>query len=80
MATRTKVAQAGFDAVPKMGAALKAFVEAGGTLITSNKAADVYATKDNPVFSNALREVPRKEFYCPGSILEIAVDRWSPIE
>ena len=60
-------------------AALKAFVEAGGTIITSNKAADVYATKDNPAFSNALKEVPPKEFYCPGSILEIALDRSSPI-
>lgn len=60
-------------------AALQAFVEAGGTIITSNKAADVYATKDNPVFTNALREVPSKEFYCPGSILEITVDRSSPI-
>src|SRR6185437_9304358 len=60
-------------------AAVKAFVEAGGTLITSTKAADVYATKDNPEFSNALREVPSKEFYCPGSIVEITLDRSSPI-
>jgi hypothetical protein len=60
-------------------AALKAFVENGGTIITSNKAAEVYATKDNPAFSNALRAVPSKEFYCPGSILEIALDRSSPI-
>jgi hypothetical protein len=60
-------------------AALQAFVAAGGTIITSNKAADVYATKENPAFSNALKGVPPKEFYCPGSILEIAVDRSSPI-
>jgi hypothetical protein len=60
-------------------AALKAFVENGGTIITSNRAAEVYATKDNPAFSNALHEVPSKEFYCPGSILEIALDRSSPI-
>jgi hypothetical protein len=60
-------------------AALQAFVEAGGTIITHNKAADVYATKDNPSFTDALNGVPSKEFYCPGSILEVAVDTSSPI-
>jgi hypothetical protein len=64
---------------PDGAAALKAFVEAGGTIITQNKAADVYATKDNPAFKNALDGVPPKEFYCPGSILEIAVDTSNPI-
>jgi hypothetical protein len=60
-------------------AALKAFVEAGGTIITDNKASGVYATKDNPTFSNALLGVPSREFYCPGSQLEIAVDTTNPI-
>jgi hypothetical protein len=60
-------------------AALKAFVEVGGTIITSNKAGDVYATKDDAAFTNTLREVPSREFYCPGSILEITLDRSSPI-
>jgi hypothetical protein len=60
-------------------AALKSFVEAGGTIITDNKASGFYATKDNPVFSNALQGVPSKEFYCPGSQLEITVDTTNPI-
>jgi hypothetical protein len=60
-------------------AALKAFVDAGGTIITNNKAADVYATKENATFTDALEGVPSKEFYCPGSILEIAVDTTNPI-
>jgi hypothetical protein len=64
---------------PDGAAALKAFVEAGGTIITINKASDVYATKDNPVFSDALQGVASKEFYCPGSQLEIAVDNTNPI-
>jgi hypothetical protein len=64
---------------PQGAAALKAFVEAGGTIITQNKAADVYATKDNPDFTDALDGVPSKEFYCPGSILEVAVDTSNPI-
>lgn len=60
-------------------AALKAFVEAGGTIITNNKAADVYATKSGSDFNDGLEGVPSKEFYCPGSILEIAVDTSNPI-
>jgi hypothetical protein len=64
---------------PEGAAALKAFVEGGGTIITDNKASDVYARKDNPTFTNALDGVPSKEFYCPGSILEIAVDTTNPI-
>lgn len=64
---------------PQGAAALQAFVEAGGTLITDNKASDVYATKGDPSFSDALSDIPPKEFYCPGSILEVAVDTSSPI-
>jgi hypothetical protein len=64
---------------PDGAASLKAFVDAGGTIIVQNKAADVYAQKDNPTFSNALDGVASKEFYCPGSILEIAVDTTNPI-
>jgi len=64
---------------PEGAAALKAFVENGGTIITDNKAADVYATKDNKNFSDALQGVPSKEFYCPGSQLEITVDTTNPI-
>jgi hypothetical protein len=64
---------------PDGTAALKAFVEAGGTIITINKASGFYATKDNPTFSNALQGVPPKEFYCPGSQLEVSVDTTNPI-
>jgi hypothetical protein len=64
---------------PDGAAALKAFVEAGGTIITINKASDVYATKDNPAITDALQGVASKEFYCPGSQLEIAVDTTNPI-
>jgi hypothetical protein len=64
---------------PEGAAALKTFVEAGGTIITQNKASDVYARKDSPTFSNVLDAVPSKEFYCPGSILEVAVDISNPI-
>jgi len=59
--------------------ALKVFVDAGGTIIANNKAADVYATKENPAITNALEGVPPKEFYCPGSILEVSVDTKNPV-
>jgi hypothetical protein len=64
---------------PQGAAALQAFVNAGGTIITHNRASDVYATKENPTFTNSLNDVPAKEFYCPGSILQIAVDTSNPI-
>jgi hypothetical protein len=60
-------------------AALQAFVNAGGTIITHNRASDVYATKENQAFTDVLNGVPSKEFYCPGSILEVAVDTSDPI-
>jgi len=64
---------------PEGAAALKAFVENGGTIITDNKASDVYATKENSIFSDALQGVASKDFYCPGSQLEVAVDTTNPI-
>lgn len=60
-------------------AALKAFVEGGGMIVTINHASGVYARKDNPGLHNALEGVPPKEFYCPGSILQTAVDTSDPI-
>ncbi len=64
---------------PEGAAALKTFVENGGTIITNNHAATVYTRKENSTFTNALEGVPSKEFYCPGSILEVAVDTSNPI-
>ncbi len=64
---------------PEGAAALKAFVENGGTIIADNKASDLYATKENPVISDALQGVGSKDFYCPGSQLEVTVDTSNPI-
>jgi hypothetical protein len=60
-------------------ASLKAFTEAGGTIITLNKASEVYAGKDSGRVGNALESVDRKAFYIPGSILQVAVDTANPI-
>ena len=60
-------------------ASLKAFTEAGGTIITLNKASEVYAGKGSDRVGNALEGVDRKAFYIPGSILQVAVDTTNPI-
>ena len=64
---------------PDGAAALKAFAQGGGTIITVNSASTVYATKDPGPIVDALAGVPSKEFYCPGSILEITVDPANPV-
>ncbi|MFZ0273334.1 MAG: M14 metallopeptidase family protein [Acidobacteriaceae bacterium] len=60
-------------------AALKAFVEDGGTIVTLNRASEVYVRKDTSDVRNVLAGVPSKEFYVPGSILQVAVDTSNPI-
>jgi hypothetical protein len=57
---------------------LNAFAQAGGTIVTLNKASQLYAKKDAAV-SNALDAVNRKDFYVPGSILQVSVDTSNPI-
>jgi hypothetical protein len=60
-------------------ASLKAFAEAGGSIITLNKASEVYAGKDSGRVGNALDNVDRKSFFIPGSILQVSVDTSHPI-
>jgi Zinc carboxypeptidase len=57
---------------------LKAFTEAGGTIITLNKASQVYTTGSSEV-TDALASVDRAAFYIPGSILQVSVDNTNPI-
>jgi len=60
-------------------ASLKTFTENGGTIITLNKASQVYAKKDTEQVSDAQASFDRKAFYIPGSILEVSVDNTNPI-
>jgi hypothetical protein len=60
-------------------AALKAFVEDGGTIVALNRASEVYARKDSADVRNALAGIANKEFYVPGSILQVSVDTSNPI-
>ena len=59
-------------------ASLNAFVDAGGTAVALNKASQMYAKKDAPV-ADVLDGVAAKDFYVPGSILEVSVDTNDPI-
>lgn len=59
-------------------AALQEFAEAGGTIVALNRASNVYATKDSAV-KNVLEGVNNRDFYIPGSILEVKVDTSHPI-
>jgi hypothetical protein len=58
---------------------LKAFTEAGGTIITLNRASEVYVGKESGRIENALDGIDRKAFFIPGSILQVAVDTSNPI-
>jgi hypothetical protein len=64
---------------PSGVASLDAFAQAGGTIVTLNKASQVYAKKNSPGVSNAIDSVDRKDFYVPGSILQVSVDTSNPI-
>jgi len=54
---------------------LKDFVEEGGTLITLNEASEFAIENLGVPVKNVLRGVPSKDFYCPGSILQIEFDQ-----
>ncbi len=58
--------------------ALDAFTNNGGTIITFNRASEVYTKKGGSI-ENALDTIDRRQFYIPGSILQVAVDPSNPI-
>jgi len=60
-------------------AKLKEFVESGGTVVALNKASSLYANKNAGSIPDVLSGVANKDFYVPGSILQVSVDTDSPI-
>lgn len=62
----------------KGAASLKDFVEHGGTLILLNHASD-YARDLGVTVRNILQGVESKEFYSPGSLLNVSLDTKSPL-
>ena len=63
----------------KGAAALKEFAEQGGTLILLNHAAEYASQALGIKASNVLRGVANKDFYSPGSLLNVALDLKSPL-
>ena len=60
-------------------ASLKAFVQAGGTLIAIDGATDVPIQQFGLPVRNAIEGVRNTEFYCPGSLLRLTVDTSHPL-
>jgi len=66
--------------IGEMGVAkLSEFTEHGGTIVSLNKSSEVYARKDSADVTNVLEGVAAKDFYIPGSILQIAIDNTNPL-
>jgi hypothetical protein len=62
-------------------AALKAFVDAGGTLVAFDQASDLVINRFGDVFTHVhdvVQGLDQKTFYCPGSVLKIVVDPNAP--
>ncbi|MEN6559982.1 MAG: M14 family metallopeptidase [Acidobacteriota bacterium] len=59
--------------------ALKAFVEKGGRLVALNGASELAINEFGAPARNALAGLDRTKFFCPTSILRIAVDNETPI-
>lgn len=54
---------------------LKKYVENGGTLICFDESCELVISKFGLPIKNVLKGVNRRDFYCPGSILQIEVDK-----
>jgi len=65
----------GFEGV----AALRLFVELGGTLVTIDGASTLPIRYSNIPVSDALDGVRSTEFYCPGSLLKMKIDTTQPL-
>ena len=60
-------------------AALKAFVEAGGTLVCLDSSADLAIDALKLPVKNVVAGLPAEQFFCPGSIVALDVDPAQPV-
>ena len=60
-------------------AALKEFVEKGGTLVTLGEACSFAIEKFGMSIRNILEDLNSKEFFCPGSTLKVKFDNSHPL-
>jgi len=54
--------------------ALKSFVEEGGTLLVFNEACNYAIEKFGLPVKNAVKDISNKDYFCPGSTLNLTVD------
>jgi hypothetical protein len=59
--------------------ALKQFVEAGGTLVALDSAADLAVDLFGLGVRNVLKGVPRSDYFCPGGLLRLDVETDHPL-
>jgi len=64
---------------PEGAAALRAFVAAGGTVLAFNKASDYAINTFKLPVTDFLDGVKSTDFYAPGSLLAVTLDRSSPL-
>jgi hypothetical protein len=64
---------------PQGTAALRAFVEAGGTLVALDSASDFVIEQLQLPVKNTLAGAPPADFFCPGSILKAKADVNHPL-
>jgi hypothetical protein len=60
-------------------AALRSFVQNGGTLLTFGEAGSLPIERFGLPLRNVVADLPSKEFWCPGSTLNVRVDDASPL-
>jgi hypothetical protein len=58
---------------------LKKFVENGGKLICFDDSCELVIKRFDLPMKNVLKDLKRSEFYCPGSILQLDVDKAHPL-
>jgi hypothetical protein len=59
--------------------ALQNFMDEGGTVITIGQSATLLIDEYAAPFTDAMQNVSREEFFCPGSIVRVLVDNTHPI-
>ena len=57
---------------------LKKFVADGGTVVALNDACNFVIEKFELPIQNVVKDLPPKEFYCPGATLNVQIDNCSP--
>jgi hypothetical protein len=60
-------------------AALKAFVEAGGTLVCLDNSAQLAIDALQLPVKNVVAGLPAEQFFCPGSIVRLELDTFQPL-